>query len=293
MGDQLEHELSTLVVAAKEGDRAALETVVRAIQRDLYNLAVRFLWHPQDAEDATQEILIRVITGLAGFEGKSSFRTWVYRIACNALLTQGKKRMEQAALSIEEFAATLADGLSEAPFINEHDVAEELLLEEVKIGCTHAMLLCLDRDQRFAYILGAILDLDHVEGAKVLEITPAAFRKRLSRANQRITTFMMTHCGLVKPDNPCQCKQRIGCAVERGYVRPTKLIFAPSLAQAKQFPELLRTIRRLEDSRRVAALYRSHPQWDPSNTFILWLTKLLDDMPDGSYATDQFPTLAS
>jgi RNA polymerase sigma factor (sigma-70 family) len=278
--DKPEHELSTLVAVAKNGDRKALEALVCAVQKDVYKLAVRFLWHPQDAEDATQEILIRVITGLAGFEGKSSFRTWVYRIASNTLLTQGKKRMEQAAMSFEEFGEALGDGLSDAPLIANNDIARELLLEEVKVGCTHAMLLCLDRDHRFAYILGEILDLDHVEGADILEITPTAFRKRLSRASQRITSFMVGHCGLIEPDNPCRCNLRINCAVERGHVRPAELLFAHSLAHAKQFPEVLQTIRQLEDSRRVAALYRSHPELESSTPFIAWLAKLIDRMPD-------------
>jgi RNA polymerase sigma factor (sigma-70 family) len=282
MDNKLGQELNTLVAVAKKGDREALEALVRAVQRDVYNLAVRFLWHTQDAEDATQEILIRVITGLAGFEGNSSFRTWVYRVASNALLTQGKKRMEQAAMSFEEFGAALGDGLSDPALSVPDDVAEELLLEEVKIGCTHAMLLCLDRDHRFAYILGAILDLDHVEGAEILEITPAAFRKRLSRANERITSFMTAHCGLVEPDNPCRCKLRINCAVERGHVRPKELVFAHSLPQARRFPEVLSTIRQLEDSRRVAALYRSHPELESSTPFIPWLSKLLDEMPDSN-----------
>lgn len=279
------HELSALVAVAKKGDRKALEALVRAVQKDVYNLSLRFLWHPQDAEDATQEILIRVITGLAGFEGKSSFRTWVYRIASNTLLTQGKKRMEQAAMSFEEFGEALADGLSDAPLTADDDVAEELLLEEVKIGCTHAMLLCLDRDHRFAYILGEILDLDHIEGAEILEITPAAFRKRLSRANDRITSFMTSHCGLVEPGKTCRCKFRINSAVKHGYVRPKELLFAHSLPHAKQFPEVLRTIRKLEDSRRVAALYRSHPELESSTAFISWLTKLLDEMPDPNIST--------
>lgn len=273
------HELNALVAVAKEGDRIALEALVRAVQKDVYNLALRFLWHPQDAEDATQEILIRVITGLAGFEGRSSFRTWVYRIASNALLTQGKKRMEQSAMSFEEFGEALADGLSDVQ-LTADDVAEELLLEEVKIGCTHAMLLCLDRDHRFAYILGEILDLDHGEGAEILEITPAAFRKRLSRANKRITSFMTSHCGLVDPGNPCRCKLRINCAVERGHVRPKELRFAHSISQAMRFPEVLCTIRQLEDSRRVAALYRSHPELESSTPFVAWLAKFLDGMPD-------------
>lgn len=285
MDNKLGNELSTLVAVAKKGDRNALEALVRAVQKDVYNLAVRFLWHPQDAEDATQEILIRVITGLAGFEGKSSFRTWVYRVASNTLLTQGKKRMEQAALSFEEFGEALADGLSDAPLAANDNVAGELLLEEVKIGCTHAMLLCLDRDHRFAYILGEILDLGHVEGAEILDITPAAFRKRLSRANDRITSLMTAHCGLIEPSNPCRCKLRINCAVERGYVRPKELCFAHSLPQAKRFPEVLHTIRQLEDSRRVAALYRSHPELESSTPFVAWLTKLLDEMPDPNIST--------
>ena len=285
MDNKLGQELNTLVAVAKKGDREALEALVRAVQRDVYNLAVRFLWHTQDAEDATQEILIRVITGLAGFEGNSSFRTWVYRVASNALLTQGKKRMEQAAMSFEEFGAALGDGLSDPALSVPDDVAEELLLEEVKIGCTHAMLLCLDRDHRFAYILGAILDLDHVEGAEILEITPAAFRKRLSRANERITSFMTAHCGLVEPDNPCRCKLRINCAVERGHVRPKELVFAHSLPQARRFPEVLSTIRQLEDSRRVAALYRSHPELESSTPLIPWLSKLRDERPDSNLSS--------
>jgi len=64
--------------------------VIVAVQSDVYGLALRFLWHPQDAEDATQEILIRVITGLGNFRGDSVFRTWVYRIACIKLLTLRK-----------------------------------------------------------------------------------------------------------------------------------------------------------------------------------------------------------
>jgi len=293
MDNKLEHELSTLVAVAKEGDREALEALVRTVQRDVYNLAVRFLWHPQDAEDATQEILIRVITGLAGFEGKSNFRTWVYRIASNTLMTQGKKRMEQAAMSFEEFGEALTDGPSDAPLTAYDDVVEELLLEEVKIGCTHAMLLCLDRDHRFAYILGEILDLDHIEGAEILEITPAAFRKRLSRANHRITSFMTAHCGLIEPGNPCRCRLRINCAVERGHVRPKELCFANSLPQAKRFPEVLRTIRQLEDSRRVAALYRSHPELESSTPFVAWLANLLDEMPNPNISVlrPRLPTL--
>jgi len=140
-------ELEREIASAKAGDRDALERVIRAVQADVLRLAHRFLWHPEDAEDACQEILIRVVTGLGGFRGESRFRTWVYRIACNALLTTRRRRMETF-VSFEEFGEDLARGLSDERPAVEDEVEASLLLEEVKIGCTLAMLQCLDRDPR-------------------------------------------------------------------------------------------------------------------------------------------------
>lgn len=265
---------------AKAGDRGALESVVRAVQQDVHGLALRFLWHPQDAEDATQEILVRVVTGLGAFRGDSAFQTWVYRIACNTLLTLRKKRMEQQALSFDEFGEDLSRGLSNAPFRMENGPDEALLLEEVKIGCTLAMLLCLDRDRRLAYILGEILELDHGQAAEVLEISSAAFRKRLSRARASITSFMTARCGLVNPDNACRCRRRIAAALDLGRVDPANLLFAGSVENARRFPQVLEGIRRLEETRRAAALYRSHPTPASSESFVAWLRKVLDEQPN-------------
>ncbi|MEX2285153.1 MAG: RNA polymerase sigma factor [Gemmatimonadota bacterium] len=270
-GEALAHKITR----AKDGDRAALESVIRAVQPDVYQLALRFLWHPQDAEDATQEILIRVITRLASFRGESSFRTWVYRVACNALLTLRKQRMEHRAVSFEEFGEDLAQGLSDEALRVETDPDRSLLLEEVKIGCTTAMLLCLDRNHRMAYILGEILELDHNEAADVLEITPAAFRKRLSRARASVMSFMMSHCGLINTANACRCHWRVDQAVKLGRVDAENLLFASSLEHARKFPEVLVQIRQLDETRRAAALYRSHPGAEPSPSFTAWLRQAI------------------
>ncbi|MDD5760162.1 MAG: RNA polymerase sigma factor, partial [Desulfobulbaceae bacterium] len=250
------------------------------VQRDVYGLAIRFLWHPHDAEDATQEILIRIITGLSSFKGDSSFRTWVYRVASNTLLSLGKKRVEQQNLTFDAFGEDLGKGLSYEPLQTEFDIDRGLLLEEVKIGCTLAMLMCLDRGHRLAYVLGEIIELDHCEAAEVMEISRAAYRKRLSRAQSTILSFMTSRCGLVNPDNACRCHRKLATAIELGRVVPDRLLFAPSLAQADHFPEVLAKIRQLEESRRVAALYRSHPEQQPAGTFTKWLKSLLDEMPD-------------
>jgi len=277
---QPDPSLELEVARAKAGDRSALESVVRAVQQEVYGVALRFLWHPQDAEDATQEILIRVITGLGGFRGDSGFRTWVYRIACNRLLTLRKQRMEQRSISFEEFGEDLARGLSDGSLSAEYDLDEALLLEEVKIGCTLFMLMCLDRNYRLAYILGEIVGLDHNEAAEVLEITPAAFRKRLSRARASITSFMTSRCGLANPASGCRCRRRIATAVDLGRVDPANLLFASSLDQAKRFPQVLVRIRQLEETRRAVALYRSHPNPKASEAFASWLRKVVDKKLD-------------
>ncbi|MFZ1546819.1 MAG: hypothetical protein WAT12_06925 [Candidatus Nitrotoga sp.] len=167
------------------------------------------------------------------------------------------------------------------------------MLEEVKIGCAHAMLLCLDRNHRFANILGEIFDLDHRDGAAILAITPVAFRKRLSRANTCIILFMKSHCCLVGPANVYQFHLRVNAAVDKGYINPNKLLFVQSLSLAKRFPEVLQTIRQREDVRRAAALHRSHSQLEPPTTFMSCLTKLLSEMPELSISTRQFPTPVS
>lgn len=277
--DQLDKDLEQAVIRAKAGERDALETVIQSVQSDVFGLALRFLWHPEDAEDATQEILIRVITGLGNFRGGSRFRTWVYRVACNRLLTLRKQQAEKRAMSFEEFADDLECNWNSVTIPLQPDIDEIMLLEEVKIGCTLAMLLCLDREHRLAYILGEIMELDHQEAAQVLEITPAAFRKRLSRSREKITTFMMARCGLINADNTCRCHHRLPTALNLGRVNPERLLFTSSLEIARKFPNVLVKIRELEDTRRAAALYRSHPQPESADSFVLWIRQVIEERP--------------
>lgn len=77
---------AALVERAKIGDRAALEKLVLRHQAWINNIAVRMVFQPQDAEEVTQEVLIKVITKLSTFKGESMFRTWLYRIAANHVL---------------------------------------------------------------------------------------------------------------------------------------------------------------------------------------------------------------
>ena len=67
----------------QSGSKEALELLITRHQRWIYNIALRMVFLPQDAEDATQEILIKLLTKLSTFRGESEFRTWLYRLAVN------------------------------------------------------------------------------------------------------------------------------------------------------------------------------------------------------------------
>jgi RNA polymerase sigma factor (sigma-70 family) len=228
-----------LVRRAADGDRDALEAVVRTVQDDVYRLALRMLWHPADAEDATQEILVRLVTRLSAFRGEAAFTTWAYRVAVNHLLTTRRRRAERAALTFDEFADDLAQGRDRA--FAAPDIDDALLEEEVKVGCTQAMLL------------GEVFDLPSGDAAWILDLTPAAYRKRLSRARERIGAFMEGHCGLVRAENPCRCARRIGTAIATGRVDPDHLLFARTGA-------VRRGIAEMEGLHASAAVFRSHPE---------------------------------
>jgi len=270
----MEEALEDLVERARQGGREALGRLVSSIQDRIYGLALRMLWHPEDARDATQEILVRIVTRLGTFRGESSFSTWAHRVAANYLLKARKSRLERQGYTFRRFGKELEENLCEAPVPPTADTA--LLLEEVKIGCTLGMLTCLDRPHRLAYILGEILEMEGDEAARVLAIRPAAFRKRLSRAREAIVAFTRAKCGLISPERPCRCRRRVVHALRLGRVDPQHLLFAADGARARRFPAVLAEIRRLEDVRRAAALFRSHPRFAAPADFAAEIRKLVD-----------------
>src|SRR5262245_41357240 len=240
---------------ALEGDRHALDRLVRALQGDVYGLALRMLWNREDAEDATQEILVRAVTRLSQFDFRSTVKTWVYRIAVNYILDVKKSPVERMHLTYDRFAEDLAEGLSsDGP----EGAERSLLVEEVRIGCTLGMLQCLDRPHRLAYVLGELLDLTGPEAADALGISPALFRKRLQHARREIESFTRIYCGLASDSATCACHKRVPVAQRAGRVRVDALNFAST---PTSYQETRAYVRRVEQSRWAVSVHRSgHPR---------------------------------
>ena len=259
---------------AVEGDRDALDRLVRDLQSDIYGLALRMLWNREDAEDATQEILVRVVTRLSQFDFRSRLKTWVYRVAVNYILDVKKSPVERLHLTFDAFAEDLAQGLSaDGPM----DAERSLLVEEVRIGCTLGMLQCLDRPHRLVYVLGEILDLTGPEAAEALDITPDVFRKRLQHARAAITSFTSAYCGLVSDGAACTCNRRVPAALRVGRIRADSVDFATT---GSSFQEARAIVRQVDEARWALEVHRtSHPR-DSSVDFARHLAQALDAKRD-------------
>jgi RNA polymerase sigma factor (sigma-70 family) len=220
-----ERTLEHLASLATAGDAAALDELLRRVQQPMYRLSLRFLGHPADAEDATQEILIRLTTHLASFEGRSAFTTWAYTIAFRMLLRTRKRAVEASVVSAEQFASFLDANLADRDFPAEAAEYRELC-EEVRVSCTYGMLLCLSRPVRAAYLLGDVLGVTDQEGAEICGVSPAAFRQRLARGRATIRRIVDGRCGVVDSANPCRCGRQIEGSIAAGIMRRDQRVFA-------------------------------------------------------------------
>lgn len=272
---------ATLEAVAKEaiaGDKDALNQLVTALQGDLYGLSLRMLRNREEAEDATQEILIRIVTRLAQFDFRSKLKTWAYRVAVNYILDVKKSAVEHLHMTFEQLAEDITGGLSDtAP----PEAEQSLLIEEVKIGCSFGMLQCLDREHRFSYILGEIMEMQGPEAAEILDISPELFRKRLQLARTTMLRFMKSYCGLVSDTAPCHCNRQVPAALQTGRISGARYNYASTPAS---FEQTRKMVRQVEEARWAIQVHRTNNPRPASVDFARQLLTLLDKGRDSEAA---------
>jgi RNA polymerase sigma factor (sigma-70 family) len=249
-----------LVGKSRSGDMDALDILVRRHQSWIFNLALRMVWRREVAEDATQEICIKAVTKLNSFAGQSAFRSWLYRIAVNHLLNVRKSEMEEKAMTFSDMAASL-DSVEDQEFPDPRTVPVNatVLIEEAKLGCITAMLMCLDRKQRLAFILGEVFGETSERGADAMEVTPENFRQLLSRARHDLYQFMNDKCGLVNQANPCRCARKANGFMREGWLDPKTRSFSRDRVASMRdvAPDRLDELQTMD--RQHADLYRVQP----------------------------------
>ena len=213
-----------LVRLSIDGDKKALQTLIIRHQLFVYNLALKMVGNTADAEDITQEVFIKVITALAKFEGKSKFRTWLYRITVNHFLNNKKKNSKLKVVNFESYFNAI-DSIPSFDLNDQEEKEYRDTIEEIRINCTSGMLLCLTKEQRMIYILGEMFDIDHNLGGEILGISPGNFRIKLMRTRKELYNWMNKRCGLVNTSNSCRCSKKTKGYIKTGKVDPTNLQF--------------------------------------------------------------------
>ncbi len=221
-------ELLELIEKATAGDKASLETVLLSVQDLVFNLSLRMLGTFPDAEDAAQDILLKVMTHLSSFKGKSSFSTWIFRIAVNHLKDYKKHMFAQFPLSFEFYGDDIRNARTEDVPDLTQNVEKSILAEELKLSCTNVMLQCLDAESRCIFILGTMFRVDSQIAGDILGITPEAYRKRLSRARKKMADFLTEYCGEYGKGN-CRCMDRVNYAIQSRRIHPAQLYFQPAV----------------------------------------------------------------
>ena len=231
MNKKTNEELQALVSRATAGDKNALETLVAGVQDMVFNLSLRMLGTFADAENATQDILLKMITHLSSFRGDSSFTTWIFRIAANHLKNYKKHMFAHYPLSFEYYGDDIENGnIQDVPDLTQ-DVEKDILAEELKMSCTNVMLQCLDAESRCIFILGTMFKVDSRIAGDILGITPEAYRQRLSRIRKKMADFLGQYCGEYGSGR-CKCADRINYAIQNHRISPLQ----PDYMTATEIP---------------------------------------------------------
>lgn len=215
-----------LIEKTLKGQKQSLEILLKKHQPYIFNIAWKMVQNPIEAEDITQEVIIKVITNLSKFEGKSAFRTWLYRIVVNHFLQVKRSQKEECLTEggFSEFSNKL-DEIADTEISEIEQQEKQAEIREMNLGCMSGMLLCLTREQRLVYILGELFNADHTLGAEILGISKGNFRVRLSRSRKDLLSFMNNKCGLVNKLNPCRCYKKVTTMIDSKVIDSKALLF--------------------------------------------------------------------
>lgn len=175
---------SALVSAARAGDRQALDLLLRRHYDRVYAVCRRIAGATRDADDAAQESMIRIVRGLASFDGRSSFSTWAYRIATNTALDELRKRNRRPQLHAvdDDEAPEQADSIAHRSV---EGVVDRLVIDRAMAD--------LPEDYRVAVVLRDVADLDYDEIAEVLDVPIGTVKSRIARGRARLVRELGNH----------------------------------------------------------------------------------------------------
>jgi len=185
---------SVLVQRSQTGDLEAMERLILKYQGRIYNVILKMCGNTDDAAELTQETFVKVIESIEKFKGRSSFYTWVFRIAVNLTLNycQRNAKMATRSLDTEENESDSQAGKGLKEFLSDNSAADPAILAQRRELCDLAKqaLLTLEEPQRAVMVLRDIEGMNYAEIAEVLNVELGTVRSRLSRARSHLREIL-------------------------------------------------------------------------------------------------------
>jgi RNA polymerase sigma-70 factor (ECF subfamily) len=175
-----------LLARFSRGDRTVLDELFRRYRGLAFRVAYRLLGNEADALDAVQDGFAKALTHLPGFQGRSTFKTWLLRVVSNAALDLGRQRGRREALSLDGLGAGDREQLE--PLTHEN-AAGGLARGDMR-RVLNAALAALPEAQRRTFVLHAEAELSYREVADVLGISIGTVMSRLFYARQKLRAYL-------------------------------------------------------------------------------------------------------
>lgn len=271
-------ESQELLANYNNGDKSAIEKLLKLHEPFIYNLALKYTNDPDEARDLSQEALIKVYTKIDTFKAKSAFRTWVYRIVMNEFLQTRRRKTEDRWKGFEDFSEQL-NAIPSPDLSPEEEEEEKFRTLTARTRCMSGMLMCLTREQRLIYLVGDVFKIDSKTGAEVFDMSVDNFRQKLSRTRKDFHSFMNNQCGLVNEANPCRCSKKGKAMEAAGRMQTNKKLFDPnySASIAKYVSEHSDEVADTVDKKYIA-FFQKHPTKENFNADTV-VNEILND-PD-------------
>lgn len=174
-----------LVLKSQQGDVHAFDILVERYHSRIYSLTYNMCSNREDAEDLTQEVFVKAFEALPRFKGKSSFYTWIYRIAVNKTINYRKKRNRKRALSLDQFDQEIKTDESYSDLTSKGSPVRNISLSELQIKLNE-VLQSLSEKHRTVVVMHDMQGIPHDEIAKVVGASVGTVRSRLFYARQQM-----------------------------------------------------------------------------------------------------------
>ncbi len=173
-----------LIQEFKKGNKDSFEELVSRYSNKAFSLATRLTRNQQDAEEVLQDVFVTVYRKIAGFEGKSSFSSWLYRVTVNAALMKLRKRRQDHSMSIEDILPQLRDSVAfKSP---DHLDVDTVALKHQLTTALEDAIQTLPDEYRPVFILRDVDGLTSKEVSKILSISVPAVKSRLHRSRMML-----------------------------------------------------------------------------------------------------------